>query len=529
MAGVLGGSINDPQIFVPLADTNGDGIPDSPAFDFNNDGKPDPEFLVSPIVAGRNTALEQKLYFAQFGDGAISGGQIISQISLFNPDTARPASARIVIQDDAGNPITVALNGEVVSGQKDVTVPPGGLRVFRTPGTGPVTVGSVSVTSDKVLAGVIVFGGSIGFTGVGSSALQFGGFVAPIETNTAQGISTGIAMMNLESTDMVVDLRLADTEGVQVATSRLDTASKAGGPAGAEELKAGGHLARFVTEFNWTPQVDFSNFSGTLTASFSGRAAATVLKTQPGQLTTLPVAPKLASASTGFNLQKLYFAQFGDGAISGGQIVSQISLFNLDTANAASVTLLIRDDSGKPITVALNGETVSGQKNLTIPAGGLRVLRTPGTGPVTVGSVMVTSNRLLGGVIVFGGSIGFTGVGSSAPQFVGFLAPMETNGAQVTSTGIAMMNLETSDITADLQLLDSEGRQIATSRLDGANAIKAGGHLARFVTEFTWSPSVDFSNFAGVLKVTASGRVAATVLKTQPGQLTTLPVAPRTN
>ncbi|HEY3131196.1 MAG TPA: SBBP repeat-containing protein [Acidobacteriota bacterium] len=529
MAGGLGANSGDPQIFVPLADTNGDGIPDSPAFDFDNDGKPDPEFLISPLVAGRITPIEQKIYFAQFGDGAVSGGQIISQISLFNPDTTRAASARITIRDDAGNPITVALNGEVVTGQKDLTVPPGGLRILRTPGQGPLTVGSLTVTSDKVLAGVIVFGGSIGFTGVGSSALQVGGFVAPIETNTVQGTSTGIAMLSLESSDMAVDLQLVDAEGKQVATSHLDAASKAGDPAGAEELKAGGHLARFVTEFNWSPPVDFSNFAGTLKASFTGKAAATVLKTQPGQLTTLPVAPILTSASPGSQLQRLLFAQFGDGAISGGQIVSQISLFNLDPTGPATVSVLIRDDSGKPITVALNGETVSGQKNLTIPASGLRVLRTAGTGPLTVGSVTVISNTVIAGVIVFGGSIGFTGVGSSAPQFTAFLAPMEANTAQATSTGIAVMNLETTDVTADLQLLDSEGRQVATSRLDGANAIKASGHLAHFVTEFTWSPAVDFSSFSGVLKVTASGRVAATVLKTQPGQLTTLPVAPKTN
>lgn len=38
----------DPQVFVPLADSNGDGIPDSIIPDFNGDGVPDPQFYTSP-------------------------------------------------------------------------------------------------------------------------------------------------------------------------------------------------------------------------------------------------------------------------------------------------------------------------------------------------------------------------------------------------------------------------------------------------------------------------------------------------
>ncbi|MBI3940453.1 MAG: hypothetical protein HY315_06430 [Acidobacteria bacterium] len=89
------------------------------------------------------------------------------------------------------------------------------------------------------------------------------------------------------------------------------------------------------------------------------------------------------------------------------------------------------------------------------------------------------------------------------------------------------MNLESADVPLDLQRLDSEGRQAAGARLDGANSLKAGGHLARFVPEFEWSPKVDFSDFAGVLRVTSSGKIAATVVRVQPGRFATLPVAPK--
>jgi hypothetical protein len=43
-----GGS--DPQIFVPLADSNGDDLPDSIVLDLNGDGEPDPEFRLGPIM-----------------------------------------------------------------------------------------------------------------------------------------------------------------------------------------------------------------------------------------------------------------------------------------------------------------------------------------------------------------------------------------------------------------------------------------------------------------------------------------------
>ena len=44
------GTSGDPQIFVPLADTNGDGRPDSIVIDLDGDGIPDPEFRPGPIM-----------------------------------------------------------------------------------------------------------------------------------------------------------------------------------------------------------------------------------------------------------------------------------------------------------------------------------------------------------------------------------------------------------------------------------------------------------------------------------------------
>jgi hypothetical protein len=333
-----------------------------------------------------------------------------------------------------------------------------------------------------------------------------------MENNTSQGISTGIAMMNLDPSDTTANLQLSDPEGIQVATARLD---------GANSLKGNGHIARFLPEFNWTPSVNFSNFTGVLKVTTAGSVAATVLQIRPGEFATMPVSPLTGGASS----QTLNFAQFGNGA---GALFSEIMLVDLDTTQPADVTVAIKDDSGNPQSVVLNGESVPGSKTLRIPGGGLRILSTDGRGTLVGGSVTVTSNRPLAGVILFGGSLGLAGVGASTPLTGSFIAPMEINNAQGINTGIAIQSLETArEITLELQLSDVGGRQVASARAEGANALKAGGHVARFLPEFSWTPSLDFSSFTGVLRITASGSVAATVLQVRPGQLATMPVAQR--
>jgi hypothetical protein len=146
-------------------------------------------------------------------------------------------------------------------------------------------------------------------------------------------------------------------------------------------------------------------------------------------------------------------------------------------------------------------------------------------GTLVSGSVTVSSDRPLAGVILFGGSIGVAGVGSGAVLSGSFSAPMETNLSQGIDTGIALQSQEEGkDVTLDLQMVDADGKVLASARLDGANAIKSNGHMARFLREFSWSPAVDVSNFAGVLRITPSGKVSATVLQVRANQLATLPV-----
>ncbi len=227
------------------------------------------------------------LYFAQFGDGA---GALFSQILLVNLDGAREAEVDVFLRDDDGDDLDVDLNGEIVSGLAQVVIPPAGSRVLLTDGVGDLAVGSVTVVSDTPLAGVILFGGVVGLAGVGSSPELPAGFVAPVQSLMEEGepgpagqtvisnVNTGIAVMNLTDDEIMLELRLTDTDGNEIATSEAS-------------LPGRGHLALFVDELFAGSGVDFSDFEGLLEVFPSGSVSATVIQVRPDQFATLPVVP----------------------------------------------------------------------------------------------------------------------------------------------------------------------------------------------------------------------------------------------
>ncbi len=373
--------------FTPLADTNGDGLPDSPAFDIDGDGEADPDLPLFPFFAGaENPEVELKIHFAQFGDGTVGEATLSSQITLFNLDPDVPAQVKILLRGDDGNLLTVDLNGEDIAGEKEVVIPAGGMVQLSTDGEGPLVAGSVIVCSDRAVAGVILFRGNVGVAGVGVSHVMAHGFVAPMETSIQAGVNTGIAVTNLRDTEFTVPLVLCDVEGKRLATGQL-------------VLAGSGHRSLFVDEIEWVLEegieLDLTSFTGILKAE-DGKLAATVIQTRPEEFATRPVAPNFGQLRFGqFTLdepsvapagkaepelnQKLYFAQFGNGGEPGAEVFSQILLLNL-TDQEANVKVLLKNDNGEPLSVTLNEEVVEGEKNLVIPAGGLAILQSDGKG-----------------------------------------------------------------------------------------------------------------------------------------------------
>ncbi len=228
----------------------------------------------SPQSPGAGGGTE--LHFAQFADGE----GLFSEIILFSLDNSGPANATIQLKDSDGNPLTIDLNGTVEAGQLEAVIPAGGVRRFKTDGLGDLAAGSVHVTSGAPIAGVVLFGGIVGLAGVGSSDALPNGFAAPMESLTDQ-VDTGIAIVNLQEESTELTLQLCDAAGTLLATI-------------SQTLAASGHLAAFLSEFDWPLAVDLSDFEGTLKVTADGSIAATVIQTRPGQFATLPVVPLIA-------------------------------------------------------------------------------------------------------------------------------------------------------------------------------------------------------------------------------------------
>ncbi len=525
----------DHQSYVPLTDTNGDEVPDSPAWDFDGDGLPDPDLPLFPFVAGpANPEVELKIHFAQFGNGVAGEARVFSQISLFNLDPDNPAEVRIILRNDDGNPLTVVLNDEQVVGEKELVIPAGGLVVLESDGQGPLTAGSVIVCSDRAVAGVILFGGSVGTAGVGVSHVLLNGFVAPMETDLASGLDTGIAVMNLQDSELSLPVGLYDVDNKLLASASLD-------------LPAHGHQALFVDQIEWEVApagvLELSSFRGILKAG-KGKVAATVIQTRTGEFATQPVAPDFAQVTFGSNAlldagafflataaeprldQKLYFAQFGDGQVGQTNVFSQIVLLNL-TDTSANVRLLLKDGNGQPLEIDLNGETVLGQTDFAIPAGSVRVFQTDGLGDLVDGSVIVCSDQALAGVILFGGTAGVAGVGASASISKGFVAPVESDSSRALDTGIAVVNLDgEEEVTLTLSLCAADGTVVATAELQ----LDPMGHDAQFLSQLQWNvvkgQELDLSGFSGLIKVESSTTIAGTVIQTRSGTFATQPVVP---
>lgn len=496
----------DPQVFVPLGDTDGDTIPDTVAFDFDVDNVADADLPSLTRMAGPGSDPEYKLHFAHFGDGA---GLVFSQIILFTLDPLSEANVTITIRDDDGQLLSIDLNGTVVNGQLQAVIPACGIRSFKTDSQGPVQGGSVTVSSDEPVAGVLLFGGSIGLAGVGSSQEMGSGFLAPMETNTAAEISTGLAVKNLELSALTFTFRLLNSDGLELASTQRVVAAL-------------GHLSLFLDQLFQT--VDLTDFLGVLRVEAEGRMTATVLQIRPGEFATMPVTPLGGGAAD------LQFAHFGEGL---GLLFSQFLIVNAHDKDAESLISMQADD-GSPLTYDLNGEVINGTTSpFAVPSQGIRVFKTDGEGDLISGSGTVTPNfhaRRLAGVILFGGSVGLAGVGSSPVFPQGFIAPIEAELSKGINTGIAVRNTSFVILKLVFRLFDAEGKLLATD----TRSMLSLAHEALFVNQFDWvaEPGVtlDFEGFQGVIKVTPDGDlgigVTATVVQTRPGQFATMPVSP---
>ncbi len=231
-------------------------------------------FATMPVIENGN----KDLYFAQFADG--SG--IYSVITLVNPSEQSSANVKVHLYGEDGSPLSVDLNGEVVNGEKDLTIPPKSMVKLKSDGVGDLTSGNVYVESNIPVGGTIMFSGSAGTAGVGASK-PLKGFLAPVEYNRDGNVNTGLAIINLESSQITITLKLKSfgRDGTIVAEEEVEI------PGG---QNGNGEYVRFITDIFPDYFSGKNSFKGIVQLDVQDyNVAATVIRAGKDSYATLPV------------------------------------------------------------------------------------------------------------------------------------------------------------------------------------------------------------------------------------------------
>ncbi len=471
------------------------------------------------------------LDFAHFANGA----GIISEIVLVNvaPHPIRPA---LYFYDQEGEPIAAESMVDITE-DLEITedgslsiqseMEPLGELTISTHGRGDLVSGSVKVAAYGPIGGVLRFD----IAGIGVAGVQVSqplrDAIFPVRRREG-GIDTGMALHNREEEAAVVSCRLmkngAVLEEVEIT------------------LAANGQVARFIGEvFTGT---DTSDFVGLVRCTAEGVAQFTgmALELDAGNriFTTLPVVAGDPSGGGGRETV-LDFAHFANG----DGITSELVFVNRSTQPSRPApthfhsdilpnlpVLYFYDQSGALIdpesVVDVTGDlVVTEDGSLSVqtemePLGVLTIL-THGRGDLLSGSVKVTSDRPIGGVLRFDlPGIGVAGVGASQPVRDAIF-PARRQEEEI-STAVAIHNLGGEAMVVSCQLM-KDGAVLEEEEI----SLEANGQEARYIEQmFT---GTDTSDFVGSVRCTAppgEGMFTGVAVELDAGNriFTTLPVVP---
>lgn len=253
--------------------------------------------IVLYAVSIMGLAQDQKIYFAQFGNGVVGDIKLESDIVLPNPSETETASGTVDFFQADGSPFASDVEGEGITSSVAFEVPPLDSITISTTGQGALETGTAVVSSDHLLSGVIRFeisapaGSGIGSGIAGVPASQpLKGFITPVR-RVAGGINTGVAIRNIGAEEVNLTLSLREG-GLEVPSGSVS-----------ETIPGNGQLVAFINQFSPGVFVDPpegpESFVGSLVVTSDGIIAATALEqgTLPGQFTTLPVAPLVEGVS----------------------------------------------------------------------------------------------------------------------------------------------------------------------------------------------------------------------------------------
>jgi len=451
-------------------------------------------------------------YLPHVAIGNYGTGSFRTTFVLFN-NKSGSATVTLKLTNDDGTPMSVTIPGLGTNNTFSFSLGAGATKIIQTDNSGNAKGGAATVVSDSDIGVAGLFtvydsnGAFVTEVGVGNSNPQKN-FIIPVQVSGSV-INTGLALFNPSTTDSSITASLTNSDGTAAGNTTFT-------------LPAGQHKGIYVDGDLFK---NVSNFKGTLTVQSSvAISAMTLRQNAPSSsalaYTSCPVVPT-SSAQTSFNL-----AQVVDGASSTDSYKTTFMLFNL-SSNTANVTLALTNDDGTPFSVTIPDQSASAKStfNLTIDAGKSLFLQTSGTGPISQGAAVITSNVAISATGLFthfdatGNFQTEAGVQDSPAQ-TDFTLPIDSR-KPAADTGIALFNPGTASVTITPRFLDASG---VSTTLKTPILIPVNGHYAGYFGDlFTGLGSVQ-----GTLAISAPKAISALTMRQNfsPFGMTSLPVVP---
>ena len=458
-----------------------------------------------------------------------NGGFITSTLALVNAG-AYPVRPAIYFYDQDGGPIAarrvVELTPDLEVGDDGALRPRAVMHpleelTIATHGRGGLRAGSVTVRAPGSIGGVLRFDiPGHGVAGVGDSPTLRDALV-PVRRQDG-GINTGVAVRNRGAATLKVECRLMRAGAVLEETII--------------PLAVNGQDSRFIDEV--FPAADTSDFAGSVRCAapepglFS--AVAFELDGVHRIFTTLPVVPVPAvldreqeqEEEQEQDATRLDFTHFANG----GKIVSSLVLLNAG-AYPVRPAIYFNDQDGGAIPaesmVDITGDMEIGDDGALRPGTALNPLgeltvSTHGRGALKVGSVAVTAEGPIGGVLRFDiPGLGVAGVGDS-PPLRDALVPVRRQDGGV-NTGVAVHNRGAAALLVRCRLMRA-GAVLEETMIP----LAANGQDSRFIDQVF--PTADTSDFSGSVRCMTPepGRFSAVAFELDGVHriFTTLPVVP---